>query len=176
MKRCIICNIPQELSEYYKHPKTVDGYLGKCKTCCKSQNKKREELLRQSPEWIEKEKTRHREKYHRLGYKEKHKPSSEKKKEIVNKYKNKYPEKYLAKNASQRIIKNDINNELHHWSYQEEFWKDVIELTIKEHNLLHRYVKYDQSVMMYRTLDGHLLNTKQSHLDLLIKIKEIEQI
>lgn len=175
MKKCIICGVPQELSEYYKHSEMSDGHLNKCKTCCKAQAKEREELLRQSSEWVEKEKIRHREKYYRLDYKDKHKPSFEKKKESISKYKGKYPEKYFAKNASGKIKKTK-GCHLHHWSYNESDWKDVIELPKEEHYLLHRYIKYDQSVMMYRTLDGHLLNTKQSHLDLLIKIKEIEQI
>lgn len=174
MKRCIICMEAKELSEYYKHEKMSDGHLNKCKTCCKAQAKEREELLRQLPEWAEKEKARHRDKYYRLEYKEKHKPSYEEKKKSISAYVLKYPEKYAAKSAINKFKKTK-GNHLHHWSYNEPDWKDVIELSKEEHYLLHRYIKYDQSVMMYRTLDGKLLDSKESHVLLLAKIKEIEQ-
>ena len=53
---------------------------------------------------------------------------------------------------------------LHHWSYNQEDWLDVIQLSIKEHHFLHRYIIYDQERMMYRGLDGVLLDTKEKHL------------
>lgn len=36
MKICARCGQPKPLSEYYKHPKTADGLLGKCKPCHRS--------------------------------------------------------------------------------------------------------------------------------------------
>ena len=42
---------------------------------------------------------------------------------------------------------------------------DVIELSILEHNKLHRYIIYDQERMMYRRCDNNvLLDTKEAHL------------
>lgn len=54
---------------------------------------------------------------------------------------------------------------LHHWSYNQEDWLDVIKLEIKDHYFLHRYIIYDQERMMYRGLDGVLLDTKNKHIE-----------
>jgi len=86
MKNCIICKAIKPLDEFYKHKKMTDGHLNKCKECTKSQSKERENKLRLNPDWVEKEKERAREKYHRLNYREKHKPSPESKKKAVDRY------------------------------------------------------------------------------------------
>lgn len=52
---------------------------------------------------------------------------------------------------------------LHHWSYNKAHWKDVIELTRKQHYTAHRYMVYDPERMMYRTTNGVLLDTRQAH-------------
>lgn len=38
-KTCFRCKTIKPLTEYYKHPKTADGHLGKCKECTKTDNK-----------------------------------------------------------------------------------------------------------------------------------------
>ncbi len=164
-KICFKCNVEKPLTEYYKHAQMGDGHLNKCKTCTKKDTKTRADVLIQDPEWAEKEKTRHRHKYHRLEYKDKHRPTSEIKKRDMDCYKNKFPEKLKAKLAVGKSLKS-VKGNLHHWSYNEIHYKDVIDLTIKEHNKAHRFLIYDQERFMYRRYDTmELLDTKEKHLE-----------
>ena len=135
-KPCITCKQSKPISEYYKHTQMADGHLNKCKPCVKSAVAKRLNYKMKDPEFREMERARHRGKYHRLGYKGRHYPSSEQKKITMDRYKTKYPEKTKAKNHSQSVKKINPKNHLHHWSYNEEHYKDVIELSVKNHNLL----------------------------------------
>jgi hypothetical protein len=169
MKICFKCQKEKPLTDFYTHPKMSDGHLNKCKCCTKKDVKEKLDLLTSTPKGLEKERKRHREKYHRLNYLEKHKPSPEKKKEIMDKYRFKYPEKVRAKNVSQRV-KKSIGNELHHWNYNIEFAKDVIELSKSDHAKIHRFIKYDQKTFMYKDLNGILLDTKEKHLELINKV------
>lgn len=157
-KVCFKCGVDKPLSEYYAHKQMGDGHLNKCKSCTKSDTKKRIDNLSSNPEWIESERKRGREKYYRLGYKGQIRPGAQKR------YAAKYPEKYKARIASQHMKKSIKSNHLHHWSYNEEHCKDVIEITPKQHAKAHRFIVYDQERMMYRRFDNNiLLDTREAH-------------
>ena len=175
MKTCKKCNEEKDESEYYKVSGNSGGLSGKCKLCTKGDVKKNTEKKLQDPLFVEKERERGREKYHRLNYRGSYKPTPEQKKKQMDTYKNKYPEKRLAHNASQKI-KKEVGIELHHWSYNKEHYKDVIELSVSDHNFLHRHIIYDQERMMYRTKELVLLDTKEAHLDYFNSIKPICQV
>lgn len=167
-KTCFKCSNMRPLSEYYKHKQTSDGLLGKCKSCTKGDTKKQTEINTSTPEGLEKERKRHRDKYYRLGYKEVHKPTPEKR-YIYNKAsREKYPEKSKATVAT-RTMDRKSGFHLHHWSYNEVHHKDCIELLKAEHYTAHRFLIYDQETFYYKDLEGNLLDTKEKHRDYIEK-------
>jgi len=81
----------------------------------------------------------------------------------------KYPEKVKCKSRLGKLKAKEGNN-LHHWSYNIEHAKDVIELSIADHNKIHRFLKYNQKTFMYKDLNGNLLYTREKHLEYINKI------
>ena len=157
-KKCFKCGVVKELAEYYKHKKMGDGHLNKCKECTKKDVAGRIKCQKvENPYWVEQERSRGREKYHRLYRGVRVESSS--RAETANRHLNKFPEKRNAKNKCQRMLSISGFHK-HHWSYNAEHLKDIFYLTIRLHNLVHRNMVYDQGVMMYRDLDGNFLDTK----------------
>jgi hemerythrin len=156
-KVCFKCNSQKEFKDFYKHPKTKDGYLGKCKICTKLDSKIISQKLVSTTEGLEKERQRHREKYIRLNYKEKQKVWNEKRP---------YSKSCLYKNLSKKL-KTEKGIELHHWNYSEKYIEDVFFLKIKEHRQAHKYlIKTEKNI--FSDLNGNLLDTREKHLNYLI--------
>lgn len=175
-KVCFKCQQEKALTDFYTHKGMSDGRLGKCKACTKADSQKNWQEKAKDPDWVEKEKTRHRKKYHLLGYRERHKPTSEKKRGIVERYKERYPEKDRCKNyltGLRKKLQTPKTHDLHHWCYAVGFEKNVIELLKEEHYFLHRFLDYDQENMMYRTKQGELLDTKEKHVAFFESIRHL---
>lgn len=163
MKVCFKCNENKELNEYYKHSAMKDGHLNKCKECAKKDSNINFKEKSKCFSFVLKERDRTREKYHRLDYKGKYKPTYENKKKATKKYHEKFPEKKAVRNLLKHVETEDgFHN--HHWSYDIKHAKSVIKLSITDHNLIHRFLIYDQEHKMYRRSDiGLLLDTKEKH-------------
>lgn len=164
MKKCFKCNQEKPLTEFYKHSQMADGHVNKCKDCNKNDVKGNYLVNLTKDGFIEKERKRSRMKYHRLYVGKYNAVFRDPKK-----YQRKYPEKRKAVTMSGSLKKPFEGAERHHWSYNEEHYKDVIWLTKKEHMKGHRFIVYDQERMMFRRFDNNLLlDTKEQH-ELFIK-------
>lgn len=154
-KICFKCNIEKPLSEYYKHKQMGDGHLNKCKTCTKKDVKLQTDINASTPEGLEKERARHRDKYHRLGYKEQQKEWDKNKP---------WKESTVYKRLRGKYYK-DLPREfeLHHWNYNDDYLLDVFILNIKEHKNLHNFLTLDLEKRIFYLEDGTYLDTKEKH-------------
>ena len=159
-KVCFRCNVEKTLSDYYKHKQMADGHLNKCKDCTKKDSKKRESKIRSTPEGVEAERKRHREKYHRLCYKEKQKEWDKNKP---------WKQTQVYKNLS-RKFKTPKGYELHHWNYNDGCLEDVLLMTISDHRRLHKLLELDIEKRIFKTKkDGKYLFSKLDHCFFIIQ-------
>lgn len=169
-KFCKKCGTEKELHFFYSHSQMKDGKLNICIECTKNRISEREKKLKENPNWVEKEQERQRKKYHRLNKNWK-KPDGKYRTKVNSEYRQRYPEKHKARNKAQRIQKQK-GNVLHHWSYNEIHWKDIIELSKKDHAFLHRHIEYVQELKLYKNKKtDEILETKESHINLLNSLK-----
>ena len=150
MKQCKECKVLKEKIEFY-------GLQGECKECTKKRVKLREQEKRNNPDWVEKERARHREKYKRLNYKEKQKVWNEKRPHTKN-------SKYKNLNRKYKFPK---GFEKHHWNYFDEFLEDFFILPIKEHRKAHTFL--NKTSYFFEGLNGEILNTREKHFEYLVK-------
>lgn len=144
---------------FYLHKQMGDGYLNKCKECAKKDVSLKYKENCSNPDYIIAERKRGRNKYKRLYI-----GLGKSKPDANLRYFEKFPEKKKASSVCSKLII-EKGMEKHHWSYNEEHFKDIIPLIKKNHMKAHRFIIYDPERKMYRSVkDMLLLDTKEKHL------------
>ena len=152
-KKCFKCGRIMPICEFYVHPKMGDGHLNKCKDCTKEDTRKRYKRMSANEEWLEKERARGREKFRRLGYK--------------NRFNNTRSICKLEANIS-RMLRNrgydTKGKEAHHWNYNVP--SSVFLLSRIAHRCIHKYIKVNYSDKYCYTLDGEKIDSEEKAISL----------
>lgn len=159
-KICFKCNLEKKLEEFYKHPQMIDGRVNKCKECTKKDVRVNYQENLKDSSFLEKERERSKEKYHRLNYKDKQKMWDSNKP-----WKSNWKYKSLRKKF--KFV--PASHHLHHWNYNDEFLEDIIILEKFNHRRAHNFIDIDLEKRIYIGKEGQVLDTKEKHILYLIE-------
>lgn len=152
-KVCFKCGRLLPLDSFYKHSQMGDGHLNKCKDCTKKDAHNRWVEKSKDPEWVEKERARGREKFQRLGYREKYKDTS---------LQSFLPNTYC--NVERKLRQHGLAKdwfEFHHWNYH--ILNSVFQVSRKAHKCLHRHMTFNhQDLFCYKEDGTRLVSEEQA--------------
>jgi len=168
MKTCGTCHKSLPLDNFHKNTTKSQGLSGRCKACTSVHRKKYEERYKLDPAWLENKRTICRE-WARRHPDQLYEP--ERQRQAIIRYNKRYPEKTIARRASQYVPKTPGCRN-HHWSYRKEHYFDIIVLTTRQHALAHRFMTYDQERMMYRRMDGTLIDSREAAIAYYATLKD----
>lgn len=147
-KVCKKCGRELPLSQFYLNCKASDGHKSKCIDCVKEEEHERYKAKSEDQEWLNKERERGREKYHRLNYK--HSPSNNKTRKVN-------PLESTTAAALKRRGYDTNDKEAHHWNYNQP--KSVFLLSRKTHHRIHQYITVNYDDGFCYTKNGERLDT-----------------
>lgn len=159
-KICFKCNLEKKLEDFYKHPQMPDGRVNKCKECNKKDIRDNYKEKSKDIYFIEKERERSKEKYHRLNYKEKQKIWDSNKPWKSNS---------VYKGLRKKFKFVPATHHLHHWNYNDGYLEDIIILEKFNHRRAHNFLVLDIQNKIYKGLEGQVLDTKEKHILYLIE-------
>ena len=140
------------ISMFYAHPQMADGHLNKCKNCTKSDVHKNYMEKMTDEEYTEKERARGRDKYHRLGYKDREHAKYSK------------PASNSRRNFEAKYGRVSSNIELHHWNYN--YLDELIPVDKRIHHRLHKLIRINKNEKFFTVIStGEKLDTMGKHCD-----------
>lgn len=155
-KVCFKCGYLKPLDEFYKHPQMKDGHLNKCKECTRCDMVDDYYKNRKNDEWVKKERERSKEKYYRLGYKNRHQSLVSKRGISINDY------KVASHWLRNKIDGMEFNLQIHHWNYGLLY--DIFVVSKKDHRMLHTKMVYDkESKVFFIKGTREVLDTHEKH-------------
>lgn len=131
----------------------ADGHLNKCKDCAKRDVKSNYYNKIKDTDFVERERMRCREKYHRLNYND-----------IYNNREATFDTRfYKRQNSFLRSSGFDMKGkEVHHWSYNNIF--SVFILPKRQHRRIHKYIKKNDDNIFIDVRSRKVLDTPEKHL------------